>query len=307
MTRTTTFTLTPVAPYDFDLSGSIFSTGDAQICRYENGRLGRVIRLNKKLVLSIVRSVGTVDAPGLDVTLTSGSALTRDERRQAARLIYDTCMLGLDLTPFYRAVKQDPVLKSITATLKGLCFMKTTSVFEALVYAICEQQISLAVARAIETRIIKAFGDPLKINADTYYAFPTPRSLAAAPIQQLRACGLSQKKAEYVQGISCMVAKGELDPERFPLDEPTDTIIGQLTSIRGIGLWTAEYALIRGMARLEAMPADDLGIRRCISRYYFHGDPVTAAQARTTAESWGPWRGLASFYLLSATRLNAKP
>jgi DNA-3-methyladenine glycosylase II len=344
MTHTSTFTLTPVPPYDFDLSCSIFSKGDPQIRRYEDGQLRYVIRLSKKLVLALVQGSGTVNAPGLEVTLESRSPLTQGERRQAALLIYDTFMLGLDLKPFYRAVKHDPVFTSITANLKGLRFMKTATVFEALVDAICEQQISLTVARAIETRIIKAFGDPLKIGADTHYAFPTPQSLAAgraidscgqarvnlssehgeregearqalpdegatrAPvINSLRACGLSRKKAEYIQGMAGMVAKGELDPERFPVDAQTDDIIEQFTSIRGIGLWTAEYALIRGMARLESMPADDLGIRRCISRYYFRGDPVTAAQARATAESWGPWRGLASFYLLSAERLNITP
>ncbi len=307
MTHISKLKLTPVPPYDFDLSCSIFSRGDAQIRRYEDGLFRHVLRLEKKLVLVTAQASGTKNAPGLDVTLTSRSALTQDERRQAARLTYDTFMLGLDPKPFYRAVKGDPVLKRLTGDLKGLRFMKTASVFEALVDAICEQQISLVVARTIETRITKAFGDPLKIGAHTYYAFPSPQSLAAAPSGQIRACGLSQKKAEYVHGVARMVVNGDLDPERFPLEARTDAIIEQLTSIRGIGLWTAEYVLIRGMARLEAMPADDLGIRRCISRYYAHGKPVTATQAREVAESWGPWRGLASFYLLSAWRLGITP
>ena len=106
-----------------------------------------------------------------------------------------------------------------------------------------------------------------------------------------------------MRDMSRMVADGQLNPDKFLTYTQMDDVIAELTRIRGIGLWTVEYVLIRGMGRLEAMPADDLGIRRCISLYYFHGEKITADQARETAVNWGPWRGLASFYLLSATRL----
>ena len=61
--------------------------------------------------------------------------------------------------------------------------------------------------------------------------------------------------------------------------------------------------MVRGMARLDAIPADDLGIRRCISHYYCGDKEITGAEARRIAEGWRGWRGLASFYLLTAERL----
>ncbi len=295
--------LNPVSPYDFDLSAAIFSSGDKQIRRYENGQFWQVIRLDSKLMLATVRSIGTVDAPELTFTLASTRRLNKDEQSEAGAFMYKLLNLGLDLKSFYKGVKHDAVLRRLTENLKGLRFMTTGSLFEALVYAICEQQISLVVARSIETKIIKAFGDTLRIGSDTYYAFPTPQALSEAPIQQLRACGLSQKKAEYVRDISRMVAREELDLDKFGSYKHSDEIIEELRKIRGIGLWTAEYVLIRGMSRLEALPADDLGIRRSISHYYFHDEKITAEQARRMGENWGPWRGLASFYLLSAQRL----
>jgi DNA-3-methyladenine glycosylase II len=295
--------LKPVPPYDFDLSASIFSSGDKQICCYENGRFWRVIRLGDKLVLATVRSSGTVDAPELALTLASTRVLSEDEQSETGVFMYRLLNLGLDLNSFYKGVKHDAVLRRLTEKLKGLRFMTTASLFEALVYAICEQQISLAVARSIETRIIKAFGHTLRIGSNTYYAFPTPQALSEASIQELRACGVSQKKAEYVRDISRMVASDQLDLEKFRDYKDTNEIIEELTKIRGIGPWTAEYALIRGMSRLEALPADDLGIRRSISHYYFHDEKIIAEQARRMAETWGLWRGLASFYLLSAQRL----
>jgi DNA-3-methyladenine glycosylase II len=298
-----TVLLRPVPPYDFDLSATIFSSGDRQIRRYENGRLWQVIRLGNKLVLATVQSKGTVDAPELTLTLASAGALNRNDQSAAGACMYKLLNLGLDLKSFYKGVKHDAVLRRLTRDLKGLRFMTTASLFEALVYAICEQQISLVVARSIETKIVKAFGDTLQIGSDTYYAFPTPLALSEAPIDRIRACGMSQKKAEYVRDISHMVARNELDLEKFRNYKDTNKIIEELRKIRGVGLWTAEYLLIRGMSRLEALPADDLGIRRSISHYYFHDEKITAEQARRMAENWGPWRGLASFYLLSAQRL----
>jgi DNA-3-methyladenine glycosylase II len=295
--------LKPVPPYDFDLSATIFSNGDKQIRRYDNSQFWQVVKLNSNLLLATVRSRGTVDAPELILTLKSTRKPDKDDEKEAGGLIHKLLNLGLDLNSFYGGVKHDAVLRRLTRRLKGLRFMTTASLFEALVYAICEQQISLIVARSIQDKMIKAFGDTLSIGGDTYYAFPTPQALSGASIELLRACGMSQKKAEYVREISHLVAHGELDLEKFNAYKDSESIIEELTKIRGIGLWTAEYALIRGMSRLEALPADDLGIRRSISHYYFHDKKITAAEARQTAGKWGPWRGLASFYLLSGMRL----
>jgi DNA-3-methyladenine glycosylase II len=77
-------------------------------------------------------------------------------------------------------------------------------------------------------------------------------------------------------------------------------IIRVLDELRGIGPWTAELTLLRGMQRWDILPADDFGIRRVISTYYYRGTPIKAADARETAKIWGKWQGLAAFYLILA-------
>jgi len=79
-----------------------------------------------------------------------------------------------------------------------------------------------------------------------------------------------------------------------------DTIITELDAIKGLGIWTAELTLFRGMQRLEVLPADDFGIRRVISNYYCGGRAIKAPEAREIGKAWGKWQGLAAFYLLSA-------
>jgi DNA-3-methyladenine glycosylase II len=232
--------------------------------------------------------------------------LSQAEREEARHFIYRLFNLGLDLKPFYRVARKDRVLGSLITKMKGLRFMTTATAFEALICAIVEQQISLKVARSIQARMIKAFGEELRVGDTTYYAFPTSDRLSVASPDQIRTCGPSRKKAEYVTEISRMVASRKLDLEKFKSYGNTEQIVAELTTIRGIGPWTAEYAAIRGMGRLDALPADDLGLRKSISHYYFEGEMVTAQQARELAVGWGSWRGLATFYLLRAMSLGIK-
>jgi DNA-3-methyladenine glycosylase II len=86
--------------------------------------------------------------------------------------------------------------------------------------------------------------------------------------------------------------------------EKTSDIIEELDKVKGVGVWTAELTMIRGMQRLEALPADDLGLRRTISHFYCGGKQITGNEARRIAEDWGRWKGLAAYYLIMAESLN---
>jgi DNA-3-methyladenine glycosylase II len=166
--------------------------------------------------------------------------------------------------------------------------------------SIVEQQISLKVANGIENKITKKFGDALNLEGETYYAYPTPQKLASAQTEELRQCGLSLRKSEYIKEVAALITQGKLNLEKISNYESTEQIIRELDEIRGIGVWTAELTMLRGMQRLEALPADDLGLRRVISRYYFSGKKISSAEARQTAEAWGEWKGLAAYYLVVA-------
>jgi DNA-3-methyladenine glycosylase II len=91
-----------------------------------------------------------------------------------------------------------------------------------------------------------------------------------------------------------------LDLERLKSQENAEEIIKELDAVRGIGVWTAELTMLRGMQRLDVLPGDDFGIRRVISTYYREGRPIKAAEARKIAKAWGRYKGLAAFYLIIA-------
>jgi DNA-3-methyladenine glycosylase II len=295
-------TLEPVPPFDFELSASIFAGGDPQIRSYREGAFHQAIRIHGRLVLVTVTSEGTVDRPELQVRVAPGPILP-GVLRAAGRAVTSLFNLELDLSLFTTAVKDEPVMSAIAIRLRGLKPPRTTTVFEALADSILEQQISLAAAHSIEKRVTRTFGDTIEWEGREYYAFPTPGRLADASPEELRACGLSLKKAGYILGIARQIRDGTLDLETHGPAEDTETIIHKLSGLRGVGLWTAELTALRGLSRLDAIPADDLGIRRSISRYYSKASRIDTGEARRIAGAWGEWKGLAAYYLLVAERM----
>ena len=197
-------------------------------------------------------------------------------------------------------------MSTVARRLRGLRSPTTQTVFESLVDSIVEQQISLKAAHTIQMKMIKNFGDNLKIGNRIYYAFPEPQKLASLNLEMLKRCGLSLKKSEYIGDISRSITEGNLDLENFKNHENTKEIIEELCKIRGIGIWTAELTMIRGMHKLESFPADDIGLRRIISHYYCNDKEITAMEGRRIAENWGKWKGLAGYYLLIAEKLGIK-
>jgi len=198
-------------------------------------------------------------------------------------------------------------MASLTRKFCGLKSPTTQFAFEALVDSIVEQQISLKVAHAFEKRVIKKWGDALYLDDEVYYAYPTPKSLAKATQQELRGIGLSERKAEYVKNVASLIAEGKLDLESLACGKTSNEVIEELDKIKGVGVWTAELTMLRGMQRLEALPADDLGLRRTIAHFYCSDKEITSGQARDIAKNWGQWKGLAAFYLIVAEILAVEP
>jgi DNA-3-methyladenine glycosylase II len=299
-------TLAPVPPFQFDLSAEIFANGDEQIRSFKNGKFRQVVRVNGTLVLVTVESLGTVDKPRLSAELKSANELLDEDKKKAEEVLCFIFNLDFDLMPFYEETKKDKTMACITRRLWGLKSPTTQTVFEALVDSIVEQQISLRVANTLENRLIKRFGDSLTVEDKVYYAYPTSENLAAASVEALRGCGLSQRKAEYIKEISGLVTEGKLDLEKFKKYNNTDEIIREMDAVRGIGVWTAELTMIRSMQKWDVLPADDLGLRRVIAHYYCKDEKITSAQARQIAKSWGRWKGIVAYYLVVAEMLGVE-
>lgn len=229
-----------VSPYDFDLSMRLFSRGDKQIRRYEEGKFRQVIRIDGKLVLVTLKATGTVDMPEVSADLESDQEISAEDEKKCKHLLGILLGADFELQPFYHEAKKDKIMAGIVKKLAGLKVPSTVTVFEALVDSIVEQQISLTVAHVLQVNLVRRYGDSLKLETGIYYAYPTPQKLALAKIEDMRKCGLSTRKAEYIRNVSEMIAEGKLDLETFKRYADVAKIIAELDEIKGIGVWTAE-------------------------------------------------------------------
>jgi DNA-3-methyladenine glycosylase II len=160
--------------------------------------------------------------------------------------------------------------------------------FEALVSSITAQQVSLHSAFAVRSRFIDRFGVP----AERAAAFPTRERVASAWEEELTDLGFSRRKAEYVLGI----ARADLDFDELGT-LPDDEVKSRLTALRGLGEWSADWFLARSLARPEAWPAGDLGLRKAVLAFYPGVTDVRAAGVR-----FHPFQNLSAHYLLAALR-----
>ena len=158
---------------------------------------------------------------------------------------------------------RDPVIASIAASSAGLTLRSRGDAFATLARSIVGQQISVKAAESVWQK----FAAALQVV--------NPASVAAHPVEALRACGLSGSKVVYLQDLAVHFEKGTLNPARWP-DLSDDELIEQLTRVRGIGRWTAEMFLIFYMMRPDILPLADLGVQKAMRLHYNHGRPLGA-------------------------------
>ena len=241
-----------------------------------------------------ITSTGSDSALGL-----SCNSETREPYSASAATDLASWILSsdLDLQPLYET--EDPTFAPLAERFFGLKPPRTATVFEALVIAIIEQQIGLRVANVLQNRLVSRFGPALKFKDLELRAFPTPERLARLDPQDLRDLGLSMNKSRFILGIAeAAVSK---DPDLESLKKmKTEEAREVLVSMKGVGRWTADYVLLRGLGRLESVPFDDLGIRDAVGLFYKGGERATAREAEEILSRFGKHVGVAAYYLLFA-------
>lgn len=304
MDRLTT-SIKPVPPFDFELTAGYHTYFQS---RYgtdtmADGVYQRLLDLGDKLVLASVRSVGTVDAPELSLEL-QGPELGQEEVDLAAARVSWLLGVDQDLAPFYDLGRADEAMSGLVDQFYGLHVPHTATVFEALVLAVLGQQISASVARIIRILLIETFGPSSEFDGETHYAFPRPEAIRASSPAELHTMKLTQRKSEYVHGLAGSALDTAMGLEQ--LGELTDQeIVSKLMGLRGVGLWSAQWALIRAVGRPDALPLGDLALRRIVSRLYTGGEDVNDDQVEEIAQRWSPYRTFATVYLFSALRMGA--
>ena len=189
-----------------------------------------------------------------------------------------------DLVSFYAWAAGEELLAPLVVRFVGFRPTLATDPFEMLVGLIAAQQVSLFSAVAIRNRLVERFGE----QVGRVRAFPTRERLASASEEELFSLGFSRRKAEYVVGL----ARSDIDLAVLG-DLPDDEVKTQLTAVRGLGEWTADWFLARHLGRPHAWPAGDLALRKAVRALY--GD----VDVRAAGERFEPFQNLTAHYLLA--------
>ena len=178
----------------------------------------------------------------------------------------------------------DPILGALITRYQGLTLASRGDAFQTLARSIIGQQISVKAAQSVWDRFTAAVGDM------------QPQSVLRLSEIQMRGCGLSGQKVKYLYDLSERFAGGTLDVVRWH-DMDDETLIADLTQVKGIGRWTAEMFLIFYLTRPDVFPLGDLGLQRALRLHYNKGRPLSERRIATLSRLWTPWRSAATWYL----------
>ena len=291
------FTIRPVPPFRLDLTVWALRRRPRNLVdRWDGATYRRVVVVDGRTMELAVRQTGAAAAPRLDVTVTP-TPRSETEKWQLLRLVDRLLGLQIDLSPWYRTASRDPRLRQLADRFRGVKPPRFPTVFEALVNAFACQQLSLEAGLTILNRLSTAGGASFGTSPNVGYAFPAPESVIQMLPEELRNIGFSRQKAGALLDLARAIAGHELNLESLAR-ESDDAIAQQLLELRGVGRWTAEYALLRGFGRLLVFPGDDVGAQKKLASWLGRSRPLDYAAVALAVAPWRPYAGLVYFHLL---------
>lgn len=299
--QTLTGSLYPTAPFDFertlDFLGSFTPMHGEQTLAPR--AVTKTITVDGQAVLFQLVSQGTPDAPRLEYRLMAGRKWDDGIRELALDRIRFFLSLEDDLRPFYEIGRRDDSFAPVLDKLYGLHHVKFPSPFENAVWAILTQRTPMRVAHKVKAQLVAQYGSSLTANGVEYRAFPEPAALLPVPQDTLRALIGNERKADYLRAVVDAFASAD---EHFLREGDTDEVRRWLRQIKGLGQWSADFVLLRGLGHMDSfqMLAGSLPEKRtaaAVSEVYGHGKPLAPPQIMELAERYGRWRGYWVYYL----------
>ncbi len=293
--------LKPVPPFRLDLTVWVLRRRPHNLMdRWDGETYRRVLPVGETPMAVAVRQTAPPEAPELQVEVRGAEPELEAEAETSEILAAVlTQMLGLDidLAEFHRFAAQEPRLQPLVREFLGVKPTRFPSLFEALVNAIACQQLSLTVGIHLLNRLTQAWGASFPGAAGAAHAFPQHQDLAEVEPQALRDLGFSHNKARTIIELSRNLVAGRAGLDHLDsLDD--DKVIKTLSRLKGIGRWSAEYVLLRGLGRTHLFPGDDVGARRKLQDWLNLQEPLDYQGVRRVLAGFQPFGGLIYFHFL---------
>lgn len=290
-----TFSLQPTAPFRLDLTvWALRRRPHNSVDRWDDDSYRRVMAGAHGPIDVEVRQSGPAHRPELRVSVAGPGARLSATRTQVASTLQRCLGLALDLSPFYRLAAADSLLGPLVERFRGLRPPRFPSPIEALANAVSCQQLSLDVGIHLLNRLSDTYGRSAQSGA---HAFPDEHQLGVVPPEGLRELGYSTRKGRVLVALARQVADGVLSFGDLAGQDNAATL-GRLCQLDGIGRWSAEYVMLRGLGRTDVFPGDDVGAQNKLRRWLSIEVPMDYPAVSGIVARWQPYGGLVYFHLL---------
>jgi DNA-3-methyladenine glycosylase II len=292
-----TFIVRPIPPFRLDLTVWALRRRERNaVDRWDGVTYRRVVTAGGRATEMAVRQAGSPAEPRLIVTATPAPR-TRPGRAHLRSVVECTLGARVDLAEWYRLAERNPQLRMLAEQFRGLKPPRFPTIFEALVNAVACQQLSLEVGLELLNRVAVVSGPRRGSASAPHYGFPTARNMAVIEPSKYQAIGFSRQKVRALLALANGVAARVIDPESLSREDDA-TVCSRLLALRGVGRWSAEYVMLRGLGRLHVFPGDDVGAQKRLARWLGRPAPLDYAGVRAAVAGWQPYAGLVYFHLL---------
>lgn len=291
------FELEPLPPFRLDLTvWTLRRRPDNIVDRWDGTTYRRALPLPGGPVEVEVTQVASPEAARLKVAV-AGQPVTAAVRVAVTTALERLLGLRIDLTEFYQFARHHRQLGALAQRFKGMKPPRFATVFEGVINAMACQQLTLTLGIRLLNRLAIACGTAFGEGNEAVHAFPRPMDLAGMSPVALRQFGFSRQKGRAMIELAQSVVEGHLDLDGLA-DIPDDEAVKRLCELRGVGRWTAEYVLLRGLGRTYIFPGDDVGARNNLQRWLRLTKPLDYQAVRRVLSRWGDYAGLVYFHLL---------
>ena len=204
--------------------------------------------------------------------------------------------LETNLSEFYDLLRADPVFDYMYDEYKDLKLVGMPDLFEALCWAIIGQQINLTFAYKLKRRLIEKYGDFIDLEDTRYYLFPTPEVLMKADPEELKAMQFSGSKASYLINMAASFVSGDIHKDKL-LNLPQNERLALLTGLKGVGIWTANYALMKSLRDPGAIPYGDAGLLNALLGHGVIANKKELQGMHALFDRFKGWEAYLVFYL----------
>jgi len=282
----------PVADFNYELNLQFLKRSPKELLhRLEGDAVLKVLKIDNEKILLRIR-------PGQDRIIVDCLNTTPGPVTQSAIKNYITEWFDLetDLKPFYTMASGDKILQGLVKKYRGYRIIGQPDLFESIIWAVIGQQINLQFAYTLKHRFVEKFGERLFWNNESFYLFPEPKLVAGLTDEVLLEQQFSRQKSKYIIGIAEMFASGEISKEKLQgLDFEESKEI--LMKVRGIGNWTANYALMKTFRHPNAFPLEDAGIHQAIKALKKMDRKPTLDEVKRVFKKYKGWEAYATLYL----------